>query len=56
MGVGAAKRKRPDAAQGYTYRANENYVVVTRNGVQSKAPPNAPIQPDDVIKVPERYF
>jgi polysaccharide biosynthesis/export protein len=43
-------------AGGYTYRANENYVVVTRDGVQRKAPPNAPIQPDDVIKVPERYF
>ena len=42
--------------ESYTYRANENYVVVTRNGVQRKAPPNAPIQPDDVIKVPERYF
>ena len=42
--------------ESYTYRANENYVVVTRDGVQRKAPPNAPIQPDDVIKVPERYF
>lgn len=43
-------------AGGYTYRANENYVVVTRNGQQHKALPNTPIQPDDVIRVPERYF
>jgi polysaccharide biosynthesis/export protein len=43
-------------AGGYTYRANENYVVVTRDGQEHKAAPNAPIQPDDVIRVPERYF
>lgn len=43
-------------AGGYTYRANENYVIVTRNGQERKALPDAPIQPDDVIKVPERYF
>jgi polysaccharide export outer membrane protein len=43
-------------AGGYTYRANENYVVVTRDGKEHKAAPNTPIQPDDVIRVPERYF
>jgi polysaccharide export outer membrane protein len=43
-------------AGGYTYRAQEGYVVVTRNGVQQKALPTMPIQPDDVILVPERYF
>jgi polysaccharide export outer membrane protein len=43
-------------AGGYTYRANENYVVVTRDGQEHKAAPNTPIQPDDVIRVPERYF
>jgi len=43
-------------AGGYTYRANQQYVVVTRNGQERKADPTAPIQPDDVIKVPERYF
>ncbi len=43
-------------AGGYTYRANESYVVVTRNGQQRKALPNTPIQPDDIIRVPERYF
>jgi len=43
-------------AGGYTYRANQQFVVVTRNGQERKADPTAPIQPDDVIKVPERYF
>jgi polysaccharide export outer membrane protein len=43
-------------AGGYTYRANEGYVVVTRNGRDRRALPGTPIQPDDVIKVPERYF
>jgi polysaccharide biosynthesis/export protein len=43
-------------AGGYTYRANETFVVVTRNGQERRAAPNTPIQPDDVIKVPERFF
>jgi polysaccharide biosynthesis/export protein len=43
-------------AGGFTYRANENYVVVTRDGQPHKAGPDTPIQPDDVIRVPERYF
>ena len=43
-------------AGGYTYRANQNYVVVTRHGEERKALPGTPIQPDDVIRVPERYF
>jgi len=43
-------------AGGFTYRAQEGYVVVTRNGEQRRALPNTPIQPDDVIRVPERYF
>ncbi len=43
-------------AGGYTYRAQEGYVIVTRNGHDSRALPGTPIQPDDVIKVPERYF
>jgi polysaccharide biosynthesis/export protein len=43
-------------AGGFTYRANESYVVVTRDGKEHKAEPNTPIQPDDVIRVPERYF
>jgi len=43
-------------AGGYTYRANEGYVVVTRNGQERRALPSTPIQPDDIIRVPERYF
>jgi polysaccharide export outer membrane protein len=43
-------------AGGFTYRANENYVVITRNGQERKAGPSSPIQPDDVIRVPERFF
>jgi polysaccharide biosynthesis/export protein len=44
------------AAHGYTYRANQNYVIITRNGEESKADILAPIRPDDIIRVPERYF
>jgi polysaccharide biosynthesis/export protein len=43
-------------AGGYTYRAQESYVVVTRDGQDRRALPNMLIQPDDVIRVPERYF
>jgi polysaccharide biosynthesis/export protein len=43
-------------AGGFTYRANQNYVVITRNGQQRKAEPSARVQPDDVIQVPERLF
>jgi polysaccharide export outer membrane protein len=44
------------AAQGYTYRANQNYVIVTRNGEEAKADVLSSIRPDDIIRVPERYF
>lgn len=43
-------------AQGYTYRANQNFVVITRDGRKGKAGVLATIQPDDIIQVPERYF
>lgn len=43
-------------AGGYTYRANQNYVVVSRHGQEAKALGSTPIEPDDVIEVPERYF
>jgi polysaccharide export outer membrane protein len=43
-------------AGGYTYRANENYVLLTRHGQEGRALPGTPIEPDDIIKVPERYF
>jgi polysaccharide export outer membrane protein len=44
------------AAHGYTYRANQNYVIITRNGEDSRADVMSSIQPDDIIRVPERYF
>ena len=44
------------AAQGYTYRANQDYVIITRNGEDSRADALSAIQPDDIIRVPERYF
>ena len=44
------------AAQGYTYRANQDYAIITRNGNDAKAAGLTPIQPDDIIRVPERYF
>lgn len=44
------------AAHGYTYRANQKYVIITRNGEESKADIMSPIRPDDIIRVPERYF
>jgi polysaccharide biosynthesis/export protein len=44
------------AAHGYTYRANEDYVIITRNGQERKASILTSIQPDDIIRVPERYF
>ena len=44
------------AAHGYTYRANEDYVIITRNGQEHKASSLTSIQPDDIIRVPERYF
>ncbi len=44
------------AAHGYTYRANQDYVIITRNGEDRKADILSSIQPDDIIRVPERYF
>jgi polysaccharide export outer membrane protein len=44
------------AAQGYTYRANQNYVIITRKGKEGRADALSSIQPDDIIRVPERYF
>ena len=44
------------AARGYTYRANEDYVIITRNGEDRRADILTSIQPDDIIRVPERYF
>ena len=44
------------AARGYTYRANQDYVIIVRNGEESRADLFSAIQPDDIIRVPERYF
>jgi polysaccharide export outer membrane protein len=44
------------AAHGYTYRANQDYVIIVRNGEESRADVFSSIQPDDIIRVPERYF
>src|SRR5437763_5658016 len=38
------------AAHGYTYRANQNYVIITRNGEESRADILSSIQPDDIIR------
>lgn len=40
------------AAGGYTRRANQNYVIITRNGEDYRADPMTPIQPGDIIRVP----
>jgi polysaccharide biosynthesis/export protein len=44
------------AARGYTYRANQDYVILTRDGEDRRADIFSSIQPDDIIRVPERYF
>jgi polysaccharide export outer membrane protein len=43
-------------AGGYTYRAQQNYAVVSRHGQEWRAMPGSPILPDDIIRVPERFF
>lgn len=43
-------------AGGFTYRANQDYVIVQRHGEKAKAQGGTPIEPDDVIEVPERLF
>jgi len=43
-------------AQGYTYRADQNFVVITRDGKDGRAGVLLSIRPDDIIRVPERYF
>lgn len=41
-------------AGGFTYRAEEDYVLITRKDRQYRALLTTPIQPDDIIRVPER--
>jgi polysaccharide export outer membrane protein len=41
---------------GYSYRANQNYVVVTRNNHDYKASGTSRLAAGDIVRVPERYF
>jgi polysaccharide export outer membrane protein len=41
-------------AGGFTYRAEEDYVLITRKDRQYRALLTTPIQPDDIIRIPER--
>ena len=43
-------------AGGFTYRANMDFVIVTRQKAEFRAPLSAVLRPDDVIQVSERYF
>lgn len=46
-------------AGGYTYRANQNHLIVVREGegeVKVPLPNDLPVLPGDNIKVPERFF
>ncbi len=47
-------------AGGYTYRAEESYVLLTRRGqtspVKVRMPSTAFMQPGDNIRIPERFF
>ncbi|HZH28542.1 MAG TPA: polysaccharide biosynthesis/export family protein [Azospirillaceae bacterium] len=47
-------------AGGHTYRARQDYVLITRGSdpqkVKRRAPMTAPVFPDDVVEVPERFF
>jgi polysaccharide biosynthesis/export protein len=41
---------------GYSYRAQQDYAVVTRNGKDYRAGATSRLLPDDIVRVPERYF
>ena len=41
-------------AGGFTYRAEEQYVLIKRKGQQYRALLSTPVQPDDIIRVRER--
>ena len=44
------------AAGGYTYSADQNFVIITRNGEDYRADLMTFIQPDDIIRAYERYL
>ncbi|MGE0701332.1 MAG: polysaccharide biosynthesis/export family protein [Hyphomicrobiaceae bacterium] len=58
--IGLRLRDAIALAGGYTYRANQGYVVLSRPGVALDARVSMPtdmiIMPGDNIRVPERYF
>jgi polysaccharide biosynthesis/export protein len=41
---------------GYSYRAQQDFAVVTRHGKDYRANPTSKLLPDDIVRVPERYF
>jgi polysaccharide biosynthesis/export protein len=47
-------------AGGYTYRGRQDYILVTRGAdpekVERRAPTNTQVLPDDVVRIPERFF
>ena len=46
-------------AGGYTYRANQNYIYIGREGESEMAvqlPAGVPVLPGDNIRIPERFF
>lgn len=46
-------------AGGYTYRANQSYVLVSREGepeVKVPMPSSSPVLPGDNVRIPERFF
>jgi len=44
------------AAGGYTRRADQDFVIITRNGENYRADFMTFIQPDDIIRAYERYL
>ena len=46
-------------AGGYTYRANQTYLYIGREGepdVAVRTPADVPVLPGDNIRIPERFF
>ena len=43
-------------AGGYTYRARTSAATIERGACTMRARPDTPVLPDDVIRVPERFF
>jgi polysaccharide export outer membrane protein len=47
-------------AGGYTYRGRQDYVLITRGNdgrkQEYRAPLSAMVMPDDVVRIPERFF